>query len=214
MFFLSLQLLVDLAAGTASQLALAPAPGRVLRCVSHPVVGALLQLEGGEVWQYGCSGASEPGQPEPAEGSSFPCSCPAMAATPAAALALAPPGSCPLAFGLSASGQLLWGARQLAAEVTSLAVRQDGPGGAFLLYTTRSHNLHTVSLAALLKGTGSCGGGQRLRPEDDVTVRAVEQHALLVAVPPGQTGRRGVTAAAWTCPSHVSHDDVLASTYN
>ena len=183
--FLSLQLLVDLAAGTASELALSPAPGRVLRCVLHPVAGALLQLEGGEMWQYGCSGTSEPGQLEPAEGSGFPCSCPAVAATPAAALELAPPGGCPLAFGLSASGRLLWGARQLATEVTSFAVRQDGPGGAFLLYTTRAHNLHTVSLAALLTGAG----GQKLRPEDDVTARAVEHHALLVAVPPGQTNR-------------------------
>lgn len=103
-------------------------------------------------------------------------------------------------------------------------LRHSGPGGAFLLFTTRQHQLHTVSLAALADGTAAsllsgmagAGGGQAgqqqqqqhalgapqeqqqgflkamraaMRPAAGaaagVTVRSVEQNALLVAVPPG-----------------------------
>lgn len=42
-----------------------------------------------------------------------------------------------------------------------LQLRRSGPGGAFLLFTTRQHQLHTVSLACLVDGsaTGLLAGG-------------------------------------------------------
>lgn len=55
----------------------------------------------------------------------------------------------PLAVGLTARGSVLAGAQTLAEGATSLAVRAGGPGGAFLLFTTRDSQLHARPFAAL-----------------------------------------------------------------
>ncbi len=50
----------------------------------------------------------------------------------------------PAAIGLAPSGQLFWGEALLATDATSVTVRRSGAGGAFLLYTTRTHFLYTI----------------------------------------------------------------------
>ena len=55
----------------------------------------------------------------------------------------------PPAVGLTARGSVLAGALTLAEGATSLAVRADGPGGAYLLFTTRDSQLHARAFAAL-----------------------------------------------------------------
>lgn len=53
------------------------------------------------------------------------------------------------AVGLSEGGQLYWGSAPIQGACTSVAVRGQGPGGPFLLYTTRDHMLHTLPFALL-----------------------------------------------------------------
>ncbi len=48
------------------------------------------------------------------------------------------------ALGLSTSGQLYWGSRLVAPDVTSFATRSGGAGGPALLYCTRRNLLYTV----------------------------------------------------------------------
>ena len=92
-----------------------------------------------------------------------------------------------------------------------LQLRTSGPGGAYLLYTTRQHTLHTLPVASLAAGSGGlpdqrqhAGAPQQqqwwqgfrvamragMRPTGataaGVTVRNIEQNALLIAVPPGE----------------------------
>ena len=102
-----------------------------------------------------------------------------------------------------------------------LQLRSHGPGGPYLLYTTRQHTLHTASLASLASAqfrpqqmqqnqqqnqqqahelgmqaamraamrpaaaaaAGAWAGTGSSPP--DATVRSIEHHGLLVAVPPG-----------------------------
>ena len=51
--------------------------------------------------------------------------------------------------GLTAAGQLFWGSHLVAGQCTSAAIRDRGPGGAFLLWTTRSSFLHCRSFEGL-----------------------------------------------------------------
>lgn len=51
--------------------------------------------------------------------------------------------------GLSEGGQLYWGSAPIQGACTSVAVRGQGPGGPFLLYTTRDNMLHTLPFALL-----------------------------------------------------------------
>ena len=52
-------------------------------------------------------------------------------------------------FGLSASGELYCGSHVLSTSCTSACFRNEGPGGAYLLYTTRANVLNLVSLTQL-----------------------------------------------------------------
>lgn len=181
-------------------LALAPAApeGPLLPAPWQPLAPApttaLLQLCSGRLLLYSSGGALEPAP----EAACFPVPCPRMAAAPPAAGLPHGPAA---ALGLSERGQLLCGGRQLAADATSFALRCEGPGGAYLLFTTRQHTLATLDLGALQQqqpgplGQGLGGAAaaaaqtaqsqRQQQQQRDVRVRAVEQHALLVAVPPG-----------------------------
>ena len=55
----------------------------------------------------------------------------------------------PPSVGLTARGSVRAGPQTLAEGATSLAVRAGGPGGAFLLFTTRDSLLHARPFAAL-----------------------------------------------------------------
>lgn len=58
------------------------------------------------------------------------------------------PGTAP-AVGLSEGGQLYWGSDPIQGNCTSMAVRGQGPGGPFLLYTTRDSTMHMLPFALL-----------------------------------------------------------------
>ncbi|KAL4420046.1 hypothetical protein ABPG77_007485 [Micractinium sp. CCAP 211/92] len=215
---LLVELEVDVAASRATEVAAVDRDvPRLLCCASRPAGGALLQQHGGGLLLYSPGG--QLARLPPSAG--FPTACPHMVAMPAEAAANGPAAAA--ALGLSPRGQLFWGTRQLASDVTSFALRHSGTGGAYLLFTTRQHQLHTASLASLADGSspllaagGQAGGagaaaaggqhgmqaaGQQgfraamkaaMRPAGgaagaavDVTVRSIEQHAMLVAVPPG-----------------------------
>ena len=53
------------------------------------------------------------------------------------------------AVGLSESGQLYWGSSPIQGACTSVAVRGQGSGGPFLLYTTRDSTLQSLPFALL-----------------------------------------------------------------
>lgn len=53
------------------------------------------------------------------------------------------------AVGLTEGGQLYWGSAPIMGACTSVAVRGQGPGGPFLLYTTRDSMMHTLPFAVL-----------------------------------------------------------------
>lgn len=119
---LLVELAVDAAAGTAREVAaIDSGVPPVLCCSSRPApgCGALLQQPSGALLQYTPGGtlATLPAA------AGFPSGCQQMAATPPAAAAGEADGAAPAAFGLSSRGQLYWGGRQLAADVTSFAVR-------------------------------------------------------------------------------------------
>ena len=117
---LLVELAVDEAAGTAVEVAaIDSGVPQLLACCSQPggSGGALLQQHSGALLLYTPGGTLRT-LPAPA---GFPCGCQQMAATPPAAAEQADSGAL-AAFGLSARGQLYWGSRQLAAEVTSFAV--------------------------------------------------------------------------------------------
>ncbi|KAK9834184.1 hypothetical protein WJX81_006434 [Elliptochloris bilobata] len=122
--------------------------GRVLRAAAAPGGGALLQLDSGDLltWSKG-AGLARCGA-----GACFGTACPIMRATPAAALTAPGGGVLPPAVGLTARGSLLAGGLTLVEGATSLAVRAEGPGGAFLLFITRDSQLHTRPFSALAAG--------------------------------------------------------------
>ena len=153
---LLVELAVDEAAGTATEVAaLDSAVPPVLACAQRhgPHGGVLLQQHSGRLLLYRAGGALQ--ELPPAAG--FPCACLHMAATPAAVEEAAGHGAlaAPAAFGLSARGQLYWGSRQLAADVTSFAVRawrQGASCGVLRLCVT----------AAPARGPCACPGTLRL----------------------------------------------------
>lgn len=163
----------------ASVVALVQAPGPIVCCVCcASAAGALIQVEGGKILGYKSRGALLSLLPS----LSFPTTCPRMVAVPSlngkskaqstTALELASTAfsstiendeddsSSTLdlfqGLGLSPKGDLWWGVRQIASAVTSFIVRTRGPGGPFLLYTTRNHMLRTLPLSSIL--SSSAGG--------------------------------------------------------
>ena len=120
---LLVELAVDATAGSAAEVAaLSRGVLPLICCCSRPDGGVLLQQHSGALLLYSAGGLL---QPLPAA-ASFPGGCQQMAALPTAAVvpwgAAADPAAAVVAFGLNARGQLYWGARQLAADVTSFAV--------------------------------------------------------------------------------------------
>ncbi|GMH34369.1 hypothetical protein BSKO_02203 [Bryopsis sp. KO-2023] len=117
--------------------------------------------------------------------------------------------------GLSSKGNLYFGPKLVSSEVTSIGIRSEGAGGAFLLYTTKSNHLHIVKCDDLLEPHQTRGNGTKengvvkgrvhvekrsgptrdmhaaMRPaasaidKQDLTVRAVEQGSKIIAAPPG-----------------------------
>jgi hypothetical protein len=128
---LLVELEIDEAAGTATEVAaISQDVPPLLSCCAVPGDsgadgGVVLQEASGKVLMYLPGGTL---QPLPAA-AGLPCACPQMAALPASALQA--PGAANggslregvAVLGLSARGQLYCGARQLAADVTSFAVR-------------------------------------------------------------------------------------------
>lgn len=55
----------------------------------------------------------------------------------------------PPALGLTPQGQLHLGTQLITPDCTSMAVRKEGPGGPFLLFTTRQHQLHSIPFRQL-----------------------------------------------------------------
>ena len=67
------------------------------------------------------------------------------------------------ALGLSEKGQLYWGSSPIQSGCTSVAVRGQGAGGPFLLYTTRDSKMHTVPFDLLAVQTDP-PAGHALKP--------------------------------------------------
>ena len=195
-------------AGSATEVATLPSPAAapLLLACSLPGGGALVQASGGALWRYLAGGRMEA---VPLQGC-FPVSCPRMAAVPdeppaasaaadasgapalRAVLAGAAPGP---AIGLATTGQLFWGSRLLASDATSFVLRGSGAGGAHLVYTTRQHTMRLLPrqeqqqaprhFYAAIRAAMQPAGAGAASVAHDVSVRSVEQHALLVAAPPG-----------------------------
>jgi len=163
----------------AEEISCLAAPGPVVCCVCcAETPGAVLQIENGPLYGY---------QPQEEEklvrlppSTAFPSTCSRMLGIPSSIIDLDQEndsynssyygqGTSPAhgvggfsALGLNSKGELFWGSRQLAAGITSFTLRYQGPGGPFLLYTTRNHMLRTLPLAraiknALLSSTSSAG---------------------------------------------------------
>ncbi len=138
---LLVELAVDSAAGMAREVAaMDSGVPPLLACCSRPGPGggALLQQHSGALLMYTPGGTL---RTLPAA-AGFPCGCQQMAATPPAVVEQAD-GTAPAAFGLSGRGQLYWGSRQLATDVTSFAVRAaaDRCGMQLFLLLTDSNRL-------------------------------------------------------------------------
>lgn len=131
---------------TVQQVNTSYANSTILCAASHPGGGALLQTTTGALLYYTSHGRL---QSVGASGQ-FPAPCPTMLPTPPALLPASQPSTtAPPALGLAAGGQLYWGRQLIAADVTSVAVRKEGPGGPALLYTTRQSMLYAVMLHQL-----------------------------------------------------------------
>lgn len=175
------------ASGEGAVVKVTPAPGMVVRCVpSAAEPGCIIETEGGNLWKYAFQGDAGEKELELLP-DSLPVTCPRVRAP-----RLPPSAPAETLLGLSADGALFLGNRLVAREVTSFALRDRGPGGAFLLYTTRAQALCTLPLATLLENrpkafvhrpTAVQEGGKYQPPVPDITLRAIEDNALLVAVP-------------------------------
>ena len=55
----------------------------------------------------------------------------------------------PPALGLTPQGHLHLGPQLVSLDCTSMAVREEGPGSPFLLFTTRQHQLHSIPFRQL-----------------------------------------------------------------
>ncbi|KAK9849951.1 hypothetical protein WJX84_009719 [Apatococcus fuscideae] len=175
----------------------------LLAMAASPNRGLLLQSHSGDV--HWLSSQPDAGLIPLA---SLPRPCPVLLAAPVAF------GSeeSPAAIGLAPSGQLFWGEALLATDATSVTVRRSGAGGAFLLYTTRTHFLYTIpfrDLGRTLLGPAANVSNKPLRKQgmgharqenvysqmhaamkpalqaQEASARRIEQGGLLVAAPPG-----------------------------
>ena len=157
-------------------------PGPITCCVCcASASGAIIQLESGEVWGYQQGGTLLSLLPS----LHFPTACPRMVAIPSL-FSLAGKqengfGNGTATFyndrdhddsslssfndrkyqglGLNPTGDLWYGSHQIASGITSFIVRTRGPGGPFLLYTTRAHMLRTLPLSSVLSSLPRRGGG-------------------------------------------------------
>jgi elongator complex protein 1 len=212
------------------------APGPVVCCACcAETEGAVIQIEGGALFGYRPQETANNGLVSLPLTTAFPTTCPRMLAIPSTpadsdqslpdlyyGLHTASSGdsnsSSFEALGLNSKGELFCGSRQLAASVTSFTLRYNGPGGPFLLYTTRNHLLRTLPLAKAIKNavsSASFSTGQQQQqqqqnqayaipelkliqqmqerqraaaggtavPQEDVTLRTIEEGSLLVASP-------------------------------
>jgi elongator complex protein 1 len=160
--------------------------------------GALVQLASGRLARYVLPSSSSS---SPAAGSlvllgpdaGFPAPCPVMLPlppTPTTTIAACPPP----AVGLDpTSGRLFLGARVVASDATSVAVRSDGAGGAALLWTCRGDVLRVALLPVLLR---------RLAASSAATTTATT--ATAAAPPPLLLPRPQQPAACAPAPPPVS----------
>lgn len=101
----------------------------------------------------------------------------------------------PRVLGLAGSGKLFCGREPLATNVNSMCLRHWGPGGAYLLVTTRSQVLYCAQLEQTRDGVptpvtpdeapGGIHTSQVQLQLSGAATRAVEAGAELVAAPPG-----------------------------
>ncbi|KAL4852847.1 Elongator complex protein 1 [Chlorella vulgaris] len=205
---------VDAEAGTAAEVAAVSfGVPPLLCCCACPGSrgGVLLQLHSGELMLY-----SPGGQLQPLHSADcFPRGCQQMAALPPALLAAM--GS--PAVGLNANGQLYWGSRLLASEVTSFAVRSSGPGGAYLLYTTQQHTLHTLPVSGLAASGGAQweqqqGMQQEAAPQQQQQQQQQHQSfrdAMKAAMRPAAAVRASAIVAGVTVRNIEQHGMLVAA---
>ncbi len=193
------------------------APGPVVCCVCcAEIEGAILQIEGGELFAYREDKRDILARLPPSI--PFPTTCSRMLATPNVYLDLenesrysnlhsGPTGAFDAgsfkALGLNSKGELYWGSRQLATGVTSFTLRYKGPGGPFLLYTTRNHLLRTLPLAKAIKdainSSGAAAGGaagQQQQSQQQNQAYAIPELKLIQQMQEKQRAAAGGTAVA------------------
>ena len=165
----------------------------IVSCISGSAPGeVLLQVHGGKLYKFLAPPTSSIEFELLSPSCHFPKTCQQITAIPIAVRFEKLTSWVPPAIGLAVpTGELYWGATLLVKDVTSFYVRTDGAGGPFLLYTTRTDQLYTYSLESLLServvSSSSFGEIKPCIPTNankNIHVRAVEQGALLVAVPP------------------------------
>eukprot|EP00884_Botryococcus_braunii_P015718 jgi/Botrbrau1/282/Bobra.0022s0250.1 len=120
---------------SASLTCLTETGGGLLQVVASSQEAAFLQYRDGTVRQYRLGGHLDPH-------GSLPAPCPRLLSVPASPSAVGND-----LVGLSARGQLYLGARCLSTDCTSVVLRESGPGGAFLLYTTTNDLLCILPLS-------------------------------------------------------------------
>jgi elongator complex protein 1 len=154
----------------AEEISCIPAPGPVVCCVCcAETEGAVIQIQGGALYGYQPKNSSAENLVSLPASTAFATTCSRMLAIPDVVdrqenesyhdvynlnNKITPPNnnySNFSALGLNGKGELCLGSRQLAAGVTSFTLRYKGPGGPFLLYTTRNHMLRTLPLAKAIK---------------------------------------------------------------
>ena len=126
--------------------------------------GAIVGCEGGSCYLYEAGGILSPLQP------GFGSTCEVAATAPSN------DGNISL-VGLDRSGVLYFEGQAIAKDVTSFAIHHNSPGGPSLVYTLRSHFMRTLGLKVLR------GAGVPMIKSGDVTVRSIEEGAVLLACP-------------------------------
>lgn len=92
------------------------------------------------------------------------------------------------AVGLSTRGELFLAASLVSKDVTSFAIRHEGPGGSFLLFTTRGERLVTLRVKDLVQAcTAASDPAEAVadRLSTPVSRRVVERGSQIVAAPSG-----------------------------
>lgn len=209
---------------------------RVVRCSSLPEEhGVVLELEDGQLWTYCMGGRLE------SLNQSFPEICFAISVLPKAkkkdfASEHRHINDCnhvkrdshvsPLAcrwpvLGLSSLGKLYINACEIAEAVTSFSVRFEGPGGPFILYTSKYHTLHTVPLlpvlnpgnplSSLLPG-GALHDARQLRRFCQISSSSVglsKLNAASGAPPIDDIFVRNIEEGAWLVSVPAGSEDVI-----